>query len=298
MITDLRPAYKLIVLLLYLFAIGSLSVLGTESVQDVTAFGKGALYISQFIGAFAIFILLPGLFILLTSKEKLNYTRINKFPGAMMMIIAAMVFILGMPFIAWLEQLNKQMVLPSSWSGLEQWIKDSEQKAEEISKYMLSSTSVKGLVVNLFVIAFMAALSEEFFFRGILQRTIAASSGKLHLAVWTSAVLFSAFHLQFYGFFPRMIMGAVLGYLFAWSGSLWTNVLAHFVNNGVAVVLTWLANRGTIDADMQNGPKEVSAVAGLVSMALVFALMYFVYRNKRIEKEVPLDEMGLPLDQV
>src|ERR1051326_6548105 len=97
MITDLRPAYKLIVLLLYLFAIGSLSVLGTESVQDVTAFGKGALYISQFIGAFAIFILLPGLFILLTSKEKLNYTRINKFPGAMMMIIAAMVFILGMP---------------------------------------------------------------------------------------------------------------------------------------------------------------------------------------------------------
>ena len=54
--------------------------------------------------------------------------------------------------------------------------------------------------------------------------------------IWTAAILFSAFHLQFYGFFPRMLLGAYFGYLLYWSHSIWLPIFAHFINNAIAVI--------------------------------------------------------------
>ena len=74
----------------------------------------------------------------------------------------------------------------------------------------------------------------------------------MHVAVWLSAFIFSFIHFQFYGFLPRMFLGLLLGYLFYYSGSLWTSILMHFVNNGAAVVISYLQYKGRIDVDVDH----------------------------------------------
>ncbi len=127
----------------------------------------------------------------------------------------------------------------------------------------------------------MAALSEELFFRGLIQRSMQNVCKNVHVAVWVTAILFSAFHMQFYGFLPRMLMGAYLGYLFLWSGSLWVSIMAHFVNNGMAVLLIWLANRGKISVDADKvGIQDNEWIVVLTSILMVAASLLLIYRTE------------------
>jgi hypothetical protein len=73
-----------------------------------------------------------------------------------------------------------------------------------------------------------------------------------HVAIILSAAIFSFIHFQFYGFLPRMFLGILLGYMFYITGSLWTSILMHFLNNGAAVVLYYLNNKGTISIDIDH----------------------------------------------
>ena len=298
MVADLKPIFKVLILMLFLSALGWLEVSGSDDTKDVTSYGKPLLYIAQVLGVLFIFVLIPGLFVFLFTKDKLRYPRLHIAPGALLLLLAAGVFLLGLPLIAWMESINHQMTLPASLSGLENWMKVSEEKQGKIAEFMLSGTGVKNLVVNLFVIAFMAAFSEELFFRGILQKAFLELSKNVHVAVWVTAALFSAFHMQFYGFLPRMVMGALLGYLFVWSGSLWVNIFAHFVNNAFAVVVSWLAQRGSVSKDLENVDVGFPVMAGVISLMLVSGLMYLVYRNRRIEVEVPVAVIADPMDQM
>src|SRR5207344_1198984 len=104
-------------------------------------------------------------------------------------------------------------------------------------------TSVLSLAINLFIIAFLPALGEELFFRGMMQKLFSQLTKNNHLAIIITSIIFSAIHLQFYGFLPRMVLGIFLGYLLVWSGSLWLPILAHFVNNASAVLFTFLDNQ-------------------------------------------------------
>ena len=115
---------------------------------------------------------------------------------------------------------------------MRQW----EELAEQLTQTLLSSDRIDILLANLFVVAILAALTEECFFRGTLQRILSRFHAKPHVVIWTAAILFSAFHLQFYGFFPRMLLGAYFGYLLLWSRSIWLPIFAHFINNAIAVI--------------------------------------------------------------
>ena len=131
-------------------------------------------------------------------------------------------------------------------NGIEIWMKNSEEKAKVLTDAFTEGDSLGVLFLNLIVIALLAALSEELFFRGVLQKVLIECTRNKHLGVWIGAIIFSAFHMQFYGFLPRMLMGAFLGYLFLWSGSLWLGIFAHFINNGMAVLIIWLINKNVI----------------------------------------------------
>jgi len=89
-------------------------------------------------------------------------------------------------------------------------------------------------------------LGEELLFRGVVQRILTEMTRNHHWGIWLSAALFSALHLQFFGFIPRLLLGAIFGYLLVWSGSLWLPILAHFVNNAGAVIALWLSGKGVI----------------------------------------------------
>lgn len=155
-----------------------------------------------------------------------------------LIISAIMVSIL--PFINWIGYYNSHMVLPEALAGLESQMKNTEMEAEKLIKLLLSDKGLAGFLSSLLVIGLVAAVCEEFLFRGVLQQILVKLTRNVHLAVWISAIVFSTIHFQFYGFVPRMILGAVLGYVFVWTGSIWASVLAHFLNNAFFVVFYYL----------------------------------------------------------
>lgn len=133
------------------------------------------------------------------------------------------------------SQLN-QWLIPEN-SVLEKWFKPMEDQAERLTHLMLVSQSGWQLVTTLVAIGVVPAVCEEFAFRGTLQPLLAKATGRIHAAVWITAAIFSAVHFQMYGFLPRLLLGALLGYLVIWTGSLWTSILAHLFNNCLAIVM-------------------------------------------------------------
>jgi hypothetical protein len=135
------------------------------------------------------------------------------------------------------------------------------------------------------MIAFLAALGEELLFRGALLKMIYLSVKNVHVAVWISAFIFSAFHLQFYGFVPRMVLGLLFGYLFVWSGSLWIPIVLHFIFNGISVIAAFLYQHGIIDVDVEAlGTTQNSLLillSGIASLML-FGMIY-KFKNKTFE---------------
>ena len=285
-----KPWLKLSVVMGYIFLFGLLTALSSGggdikmNMEDVHI-----LNLLKFLQAIAvvIFFILPAvLFAVFWTKEKIHYLGVTTKPALATALIAGAGMILASPFINWLAELNGQMHLPAALSGIETWMKNSEAAATQITEAFTKGTSVGVLIINLIVIALMAALSEEVFFRGIVQKILMECTRNKHAAVWIGAALFSAFHMQFFGFIPRMLMGGYLGYLFLWSGSLWPGIIAHFVNNGMAVYLVWLANRGTISADADKiGTEGNEWVYVIVSAVMVAVSMALVYRTESRKKQ-------------
>jgi membrane protease YdiL (CAAX protease family) len=143
-----------------------------------------------------------------------------------------------MPFVSWLVELNAQLKFPSALAALEQQLKASEALATELTQAFIASSNGNQLLLNLIVVAVIPAIAEEFLFRGTLQQFIQFCFKNVHVAVIFGAAIFSAFHGQVYGFMPRWILGILLGYLFAYSGSIWPGVLAHFINNALSLVVS------------------------------------------------------------
>ena len=136
--------------------------------------------------------------------------------------------------------------------GFWDWARDKEDLGERFTKFITTFGSVGDFLIGFFIIAVLPALGEEFTFRGWLQPALQKISGNPHIAIWVSAFLFSALHMQFFGFVPRMLLGAVFGYLMYWSGNLWIPIVAHLVNNGFAVVMIYMHQTGAVQFDAES----------------------------------------------
>jgi len=199
--------------------------------------------------------------------------------GRVTSFIFVLVFLITLsfgPITEWLGILNQQLSLPASLSGMEQWMKAMEAELEELTLRLLSNTSPAGFFANLLVIAVLAAVGEELLFRGCLQRILQDWFGNPHLAIWVVAIVFSAIHLQFYGFLPRMALGALFGYLFFWSKNLWVPIFAHFVNNATVLVSAYIYQKqGNSLSNMEMG-MDLPNYAYIVSLVIcVLALVVF-----------------------
>lgn len=184
-----------------------------------------------------------------------------KLKGPIRMAPALMVGVLVVivnPLINFLAGINSEIHFPEWLSGMETWMRNAEDTAANLTDAFLKTDGIGGLLFNLFMIAVLPALGEELLFRGVIQRILTDLTRNVHLGIWLSAALFSALHLQFFGFLPRMVLGAMFGYLLVWSGSLWLPILAHFINNALAVIALYLIDKGLISPSVEefgNGPE-------------------------------------------
>lgn len=156
----------------------------------------------------------------------------------MLLLIPALNLIVG-----W----NAGLELPDCMSGLESKFREWEENAAETTEMILGDMSVFGLISGILIVGCLTGLAEEMFFRAGLQKAFTSGGLNHHLAIWTAAFIFSAVHFQFFGFIPRLLLGALFGYLYSYTGSIWIAATAHAVNNSLVVLSAWLSARGMVD---------------------------------------------------
>ena len=211
--------------------------------------------------------------------QGVSYLKFTPIRSSLMWFGVIFLMPLALPAVNWLKSLNDMVVLPHFMSGVELWMQQMEHQSELLTEKFLSVSSYSALALNLLVMAAIPALGEELFFRGILQ-TVLGEKLNRHLAVWITAFIFSAIHLQFYGFLPRFLLGAALGYLFLFSGSIWASIVAHFINNALAVLLFFLTFNGYLTFDMDALGTQNTWWLGFLSLTLVCLLFYRLNRIK------------------
>ena len=256
----------------------------TSSEPNIIALAKYFQIVSQF----GIFIVPVFIFAFLDGRYISRYLSVNIKPAFKTMIFAAIAIIAAIPLINYLGELNQQMKLPESIAGIEHWMKDSEDKAAKLTDVFLNIKSPGAFLINLLMIGIIPAIGEEFMFRGVLQKLFHQWTKNIHFAVIFSAFLFSAMHMQFYGFVPRFLMGVMMGYLFVWSGSLWVPVLVHFTNNSMAVLMSYLVNLGIANDSYDTiGTGNSQFVFVLISLVVSCALILLIYKMEKKKKLEP-----------
>src|ERR1035437_8460140 len=283
MAKNLSPPIKAIILFAYFSLIFMLTISSGGSEVDVNLSNPSVITTFKLIQALSeliVFVIPALIFVVFTSDKKIAYLKLTGFKPIMALIVIILVFSL-MPLINWTGEINSHLSLPDVLSTIENWMKASEAKAKELTEAIMNMVSPVDLIVNIIVIALLPAVGEELLFRGALQNVLIEWTKKTHLSVWITAILFSALHAQFFGFLPRMLLGVVLGYLYIWSGSLWLSMLFHFLNNGLAVLFSYLIGKGTISETAEtvgagNTPIYFVALSAIVSVGL----MYVIYKNQ------------------
>lgn len=232
---------------------------------------------AQQIGLF----LVPALLLAQTEGQKTNVFYGFKKARPEMLLLVLLLMICAMPVLEWITQVNQKMVLPEAFKALERWMKAAEDQGMKTTMALLKMDHIGIFILNLGMIALLPAVAEELMFRGALQRSLARMFSNPHVAIWFSAFIFSAIHMQFYGFLPRLFLGATFGYLYLWSGSLWYAIFGHFINNAYAVCAAWYMQKNNIPLSEADKTINVAWYGYIISAVLTFLL--FRYFKKQTE---------------
>ncbi len=229
----------------------------------------------------SLFILPPFLAAFLFDPDTQGFLGLKKTSTGSIWMAALLIMFTCLPFLNWTATINEAMKLPSFLSGVEQWMTDTENEAAQLTDVFLKMETWGGFAFTLLMVAVLPSIGEELFFRGLLQRLFRDWFRNPHLAIVFVAIVFGIFHLQFYGILPRILLGLLLGYLYYWTGSLWVPIFAHFINNGSAVLISFLSDRGVIQVDYEKfgSSDNVFIIAG--SVIVTGLLVWMIIKETR-----------------
>lgn len=237
--------------------------------------GRMAMLFVQGLGSGIGFWLASWIILRMIEKAELHWdTQLARVNGKNMGLILG-ITLGGMFFNGLLVYWNAQLDLPDSMSGLENWMKEMETQLMELTKFLTDFQSIPELLTGILVIGVFAGVGEELFFRGLIQPKMQGYFKSAHWGIWITAIIFSAIHVQFYGFLPRVFLGALFGYMYHYSGSLIYPIVAHIFNNALTVVMVYLSNQGNLDFDLES-TDTVSYPAALFGLlVLILGFLYF-----------------------
>lgn len=263
---------------------------------DTLLQSTGMLRLLQGVQSLCIFVFPPFLFCLINGDKPAQAFQFKK-PTIEQVFLALLSLVVAVPLINALVVWNEGIQLPAFLGGVEEWMRIAEKNAEELTLRMMSGTAWHDLLFSLLVVAVLAGFGEELLFRGLLQGLLVKLLGKkhrlengatphwiMHVSIWTVAFLFSAIHLQFFGFIPRFLLGAWFGYLLWWTGSIWVPMLAHMANNALSAVFLFAETNGWISESPDNLGTADTAWLSLISALLVAACAVLFKRKKASDK--------------
>jgi uncharacterized protein len=244
--------------------------------------GIDSVKLMQLIQSVGMFVLPPLVFAYFCSDRPAAFLHFDRKINWLHVVLVAFFMVLIIPGVNLLTSLNQQLVLPKVFAGVEAWMKASEDQMAKLTEQLLNVHTLTALTFNVFLIAMIPALGEELFFRGAVQG-ILRQKMNVKVAIWITAILFSAIHMQFYGFFPRMLLGAFFGYLLFWSENIWLPIVAHFINNGIAIIFYYLKYNGYKVQDIDTIGTSNTLWLGVLSIA--FGISGFFFLQNWIRKQ-------------
>jgi uncharacterized protein len=242
--------------------------------------GRMALLFAQGIGSGLGFCFATWIILVLLEKASFRWkTQWSRVSGLNLGLILVMT-LGGMLFNGFLMYWNSHLVLPSALAPLEQWMREMETQLMELTRFLTDFQSISELLVGILVIGVLAGIGEEVFFRGVIQPKLQGYLRSPHWGIWLTAIIFSAIHVQFYGFLPRLFLGALFGYMYHYTGSLIYPILAHILNNSLTLLAVYLSNQGYLGIDMESTDTVSipAALGGFLVLSLGF--LYFKKVNR------------------
>jgi hypothetical protein len=249
----------------------------------------------QIISSIGMFVIPALIYAKLQNRDWLGYLKFIPVPVYLVLLTIVIMFAAS-PALEYTTLLNKGMKLPTFLKEVEAWMLQQELEMEFLTKKFIVMNSFSALLVNLLMLAIIPAFGEELIFRGGFQPIFTRWFRNYHVAIWLTAIIFSSIHFQFYGFFPRMFLGALFGYLFVWSGSLWLPILGHFLNNALAVFTAyWYQQQGlSIDKMFESEPSSPALISISLIIFIASIRYFYIYTRNLIEnKSDSLDGSGL-----
>lgn len=216
--------------------------------------------------------------------KPMYYLGVANRPSLLAMAGVAAVYVLMTPAMNTLIAWNENWTLPAAFSELETVLRSQEESARQMTEQLLDVSSFGSMLMTVLYIGVLTGICEELFFRGALQRILQVAMPNAHMAVWTSALVFSVLHFQSFGLVPRMCLGAFFGYMFLWSGSLWPAILGHVMNNSLVVIFTYMEKNGILDSSMDKLGTEGEAAPMIAAMSAVLTVVTMVWLGRKLKK--------------
>ena len=232
-------------IMLILVSVVSALLMGQDN-----AFSVKGIRILTIVQDILVFILPAILAAFVATRLPASLLTVNVRPRLFSVAMAIIILVTSMPAMELIIQWNNGIHLPESLRGIEEALRGMEEAASSSISALSGGNSVGDLIVSILIIGILTGIAEELFFRGALQNLfMTMPKVKKHFVIWAVAVIFSFMHFQFFGFIPRVLLGAYFGYLIWWTGSVWVPIIAHAFNNSMVVLVSWLAvGNGSADA--------------------------------------------------
>lgn len=246
----------------------------------------GYLRLTQILSSIGLFLMPALLFAYCHDKKWFTYNALDTKPHFLLVNMVLLLSLTLLPLVALLSQWNQAVKFPDALSRLEHQFQSWEAAAERIQSILMMKHTYPTLIANLLVMAVLPALSEELMFQGTIQVFLTDLSKKPHLAVWITALIFSIIHFEFYGFLPRLLLGAYLAYLFYWSRSLWLPILAHFLHNALSILIDFTLQGRGLNTDNIRFTDFRGAVPLVITCTVVTVMgLVFMWRIQKDLKE-------------
>lgn len=262
-------------------------------IQDPTLPGAiPPLKLLQIFTTIGIFLLPAMVFSQFYSNRPERFLRLNQAPNVPVLLAALALIIVFTPITDGLTWINDHIHLPGFLSGFEEEMRQGGEDVSILIGGFLAMDSFGDFAYNLFLLAILPAIAEEFFFRGVIQELLIRYSKRVHLSIWVTGLAFAIMHGQFFSIIPLWILGSLLGYLKEWTGNLWTAIIAHFVNNGAIVVIMYFMGYNMTDLENLSTPTTLFLIGGI---ALSGGLIYWFY-SKRVSRPDDFHDLDLTIE--
>ncbi|MDX1627649.1 MAG: CPBP family intramembrane glutamic endopeptidase [Fulvivirga sp.] len=235
---------------------------------------KVPLYITQGMATLTGTIIVPLIYLYLIEKKNMSIF-FQKKVSTLPLVLAGIIVVSFMGVNSIVIEWNANLDFPDFMDAFEKWARQTESLATKMTEFLTDFDGPGQFMLAFVVIAIIPAIGEELLFRGFLQNQFKSMTGNAHLAIWIAAILFSTIHMQFYGFVPRVLLGALFGYLYYWSGNLVIPILAHLVNNGLTLVIFYLHDLELIATDISNTEAAPLYTVGIFAIITAILLYYF-----------------------